>query len=189
MSAAMTTLDHALMGWMRAFHAPWLDAAMIWTSASGGAGLVWLVLALIGMVMGRDRQAAWRVLLAVALSYALVDGVIKPIIGRARPAITDAASLTRDLPPLPTTSAFPSGHATSSFASAVTVSRMWPQTRVVWWILAALIGYSRIYLGHHYPLDIVAGAFLGIGVAWWVLGGLRPHRPRGRAPLSSRSFA
>jgi membrane-associated phospholipid phosphatase len=43
--------------------------------------------------------------------------------------------------------------------------------RPFWWIVALLIGYSRIYLAHHYPLDVGGGALLGIAVAFWVLGG------------------
>ena len=158
------------MEWLRAFHAPWLDAVMTWTSAAGGAGIVWLVLALIAMCRPRSRAAAWRVLLAVMLSYALVDAVLKPAINRSRPALVEATT-ERGLPALPTTAAFPSGHATASFAAAVTVASMWPRSTAVWWVLAALVGYSRIYLGHHYPLDVIAGAILGIAIGYGVLGG------------------
>jgi undecaprenyl-diphosphatase len=164
------SVDLALMNWLRAFDSPWLDTAMIWISSSGGAGLVWLVLALAAFVRPRDRAAAWRVMLTVALCYAVVDGVMKPLAGRARPAPL-ATAAKRELPPLPVTSSFPSGHAASTFGAAVAVSRMWPQTRVVWWTLAVLIGYSRIYLGHHYPLDVAGGALLGVAIAFWVLGG------------------
>jgi undecaprenyl-diphosphatase len=72
---------------------------------------------------------------------------------------------------MPRSYSFPSGHAASTFGAAVSVSRMWPQTRALWWALAVLIGYSRIYLGHHYPLDVIGGALLGVAIAFWVLGG------------------
>ncbi len=171
MMSALDALDLQLLTWLRAYHAPWLDAAMTWISAGGGAGLVWLALAAVALVMPRHRAAAWRVMLAVFLSYALVDVVIKPLVARARPTV---AATSRDLPPMPVTHAFPSGHATASFSAALTVSRMWPATRALWWALAILIGYSRIYLGHHYPLDVVGGAILGTLVAMWVLGGRNP---------------
>jgi undecaprenyl-diphosphatase len=184
-------VDVALFNWLRAWHAPWLDTAMSWISASGGAGLVWLALALIAFVRPRDRAAAWRVMLTVALCYSVVDAVVKPVIARPRPSFAlvsdrsgnaesleatevDATAPKRTLPPSPRTYAFPSGHATSTFGAAVAVSRMWPRTRVVWWILALLIGYSRVYLGHHYPLDVLGGALLGIALAYWVLGGRHP---------------
>jgi undecaprenyl-diphosphatase len=166
----LQALDLTLFQWARAWHSPAADAAMSWISAGGGAGTVWLVLGLVGLALGRSRAAAWRVFLTVALSYAMVDGVVKPLVGRPRPAV-HATDPPRALPPLPRTSSFPSGHATSTFGAAVSVSRMWPQTRVVWWALAVLIGYSRVYLGHHYPLDVVGGALLGVAIALWVLGG------------------
>jgi undecaprenyl-diphosphatase len=168
-------VDFALLNWLRAPSAPWLDAAMTWISASGGAGIVWLVLAAVAFIRPRDRAAAWRVLLTIALAYSAVDGVAKPFVARPRPALVNANPTAlapkRALPPVPRTYSFPSGHATSTFGAAVAVSRMWPQTRVVWWVLAILIGYSRIYLGHHYPLDVVGGAVLGSALAFWVLGG------------------
>src|SRR5688500_12090390 len=147
---------------------------MIWISSSGGAGTVWLALAGVSIAWPRHRAAAWRVILTVMLAYLLVDGVIKPLIARPRPVAIHATDPKRELPPLPRTFSFPSGHATSTFGAAVAVSRMWPQTRVVWWTLAVLIGYSRIYLGHHYPLDVLGGALLGVAVAFWVLGGRHP---------------
>jgi len=156
MLPAIDAFDLQLLTWSRGYHAPWLDAVMTFISASGGAGLIWLVLAAVALAIPRHRAAAWRVMLAVALSYALVDAVLKPLVARPRRAMT---------------ASFPSGHATATVAAAVAVSRMWPATRVVWWTLAVLIGYSRIYLGHHYPLDVIGGAILGVATAMWVLGG------------------
>ena len=143
---------------------------MIWLSAGGGAGTVWLALGLAAFTMPKHRAAAWRVFLTVALAYALVDGVLKPLLARERPSIV-ATTPPRDLPPLPRSSSFPSGHAASTFGAAMAVSRMWPSIRALWWTVALLIGYSRIYLAHHYPLDVVGGALLGIAIAFWVLGG------------------
>ena len=167
------SLDLALLDWLRPWHTPGLDRAMSVISASGGAGLVWVTLAIVASAMPRTRASAWRVLLTVALAYGMVDGVLKPLIGRPRPAI-HATAPARHLPPLPRTSSFPSGHATATFGAAIAVSRMWPHTAPVWWSLAVLIGYSRIYLGHHYPLDVAGGALIGIALAFWVLGGRHP---------------
>jgi undecaprenyl-diphosphatase len=167
---ALQAFDLALLRWLTPLHHPWLDRVMVWASVSGGAGLIWLLLGLVAFTRPRHRAAAWRVLLTVGLAYALVDGVIKPLVARERPSIL-ASAPPRDVPPLPRTFSFPSGHAASTFGAAVAVSRMWPQARLVWWIVALLIGYSRIYLAHHYPLDVGGGALLGIAVAFWVLGG------------------
>jgi undecaprenyl-diphosphatase len=170
---ALQWLDLTLFQWTTAWHPRWLDGPMRWISASGSAGLVWLVLAAIAWTGRRHRAAAWRVMLTVALCYMLVDAVIKPLVARERPSLL-AIEPARALPPMPRTFSFPSGHAASTFGAAVAVSRMWPQGRVLWWTLALLIGYSRIYLGHHYPLDVAGGALMGVATAFWVLGGRHP---------------
>lgn len=175
----ITAFDASLMGWLRSVHTPSLDWGMAWLSAGPGAGLVWLTLAVIAFVRPSDRAAAWRVLLGVALAYSLVDGVLKPTIDRPRPPRSITANETRSLPDVPSSASFPSGHATASFSAVVTVSQMWPATTLVWWALAVLIGYARIYVAHHYPLDIVAGALLGLAIGYWVTGGV------GRAAVRS----
>jgi undecaprenyl-diphosphatase len=103
-----------------------------------------------------------------------VDLVLKPTVARTRPVSIRAYEAARDVPPIPRTLSFPSGHTAGAFGAAVSLSRMWPQGRVAWWSLALLMGYSRIYVGHHYPLDVAGGAIVGILVALWVLGGRHP---------------
>ena len=172
-------LFEALRGW----HAPWLDLVMSVVTISGIMGGIWQLLALIGMTRARWRAAAWRTLLTVWLALAIVDGVAKPLFNRTRPGVSPAS--TRTLAPASDTSSFPSGHATSAVAGAIAVSRMWPAGRAAWWTLAVLIAYSRVYIGHHYPSDVVGGAILGALVAMWVLGGRHPATYAGTlsAPL------
>jgi len=57
---------------------------------------------------------------------------------------------------------FPSGHATAGFCSAVILASVWPKFSPLFFVLAALVAVSRVYLGMHYPSDTMAGAFLGI---------------------------
>jgi len=168
----MQLLDAQLLEALRSWHAPWLDVVMSVVTISGIMGGIWQLFALIGMTRARWRAAAWRTVLTIWLAVAIVDGVAKPLFNRTRPRVPPAA--TRTLAPASGAASFPSGHATSAIAGALAVSRMWPAGTAVWWTLAALIAYSRIYLGHHYPSDIVGGAVLGALVAMWVLGGRHP---------------
>ncbi len=71
---------------------------------------------------------------------------------------------------------------------AVSLARVWPQARWALAILGALIAYSRIYVGVHYPTDVIAGLLLGAACVWLVLGGRHPStwsRP-GPPPPGSR---
>jgi undecaprenyl-diphosphatase len=61
--------------------------------------------------------------------------------------------------------AFPSGHAATSFAGATVLSFAFPKLAPYLYVLAAAVAFSRVYVGVHYPLDIVGGALLGVVVA------------------------
>jgi len=156
-------------------HTPVLDDLMLLATALGRGGFVWLCVAAIACVFPRYRMAAWRVGLAIGLTFLLVDGVLKPIIDRDRPfeVLPDARLIDQR----PLTGAFPSGHAASAVAGAVAVERLFPLARVAWWLIATAIAVSRIYVGAHWPSDVLAGAVLGWAVAWFVLGGRRVMTP------------
>jgi undecaprenyl-diphosphatase len=182
----VTELDTALLLWLRAYHAPWLDWLMSAVTVAGIMAGIWHLVALLSLLVADRRAAAWRALLALWLGLAMVDLVLKPAIDRPRPAMaldsatrlqwaTDAEE--RGLVKSSSTSSMPSGHATSAFAGAIMISQIWPRARAVWWTLAVLIAFSRVYLGHHYPSDVAAGALLGTAVAVWVLGGWPRWRP------------
>jgi len=171
---ALRWVDLDLMRWLRSWHTGWLDGVMIWASLIGQGGTIWVTLAGLALVFSpKYRAAAWRVLLAVALAALVADGILKPIIARARPMV-DETAVMRALPAIPHSASWPSGHTATAFAGAFALSRMWPEGRVAWGLLAATIGFSRVYLGHHYPIDVACGAVIGVLAGFWVMGG----RPR-----------
>jgi undecaprenyl-diphosphatase len=179
-------VDTTLFTLVNASHAPWLDDLMLLASAVGRAGFVWWTTALIAMVFPRRRMAAFRLILAVAMAYLLVDGFIKPVIGRERPydVVVDARLIDQR----PVTSSFPSGHTAAAFAGALAAGRLFPRARLAWWILALGIALSRVYVGAHWPTDVLSGAAIGLAVGWWVLGGRAPGRSSNQsAPALSGS--
>jgi undecaprenyl-diphosphatase len=170
--------DTAVRERMMAVHQPVVDAVMIGLTTIGRGGAIWIVIALTLLFRDRTRLRAVVVVLgALLLAFMATDLVVKPIVGRARPFQTSVATRVIDRRPL--TYSFPSGHAASSVAGAITLSWIWPQGRLVLWALAALVGLSRIYVGVHYPLDVLGGAVLGLMCAW-PLKWFRTADPRNR---------
>lgn len=166
---ALHQLDVSLFETLTAWRAPWLDTAMAALSDAGRRGFVWFVLAVIAAIFPARRAGALRLVLAVCVAFIAVDGVLKPLIGRDRPfLVLEGVQVISDRP---TTSSLPSGHAASAFAGAVAAARIWPVARVPLLLLATLIAWSRVYVGVHFPFDVVAGALVGVGAAWFVLGG------------------
>jgi undecaprenyl-diphosphatase len=141
---------------------------------------VWLAIALLLALL---RREVW-VLVAVALA----DGVaqlaargLKSATGIERPPLRYARP--EPLLHVPGDPSFPSGHAASSFACALVLAWFAPRLAVPLFLLAAGIAFSRVYVGAHWPLDVVGGAMLGLAVATalrLLAGALRrsPRAPR-----------
>ncbi len=133
-----------------------LDHLLVMLSRAGEHAALWLALAAAGAAFGgsRGRRAAQEGVLALATTSATVNG-LKLLIERRRPAPR------RLLRHRPRTSSFPSGHSASAFAFATAATRELPEAGPLLLPLAAAVAYSRVYLGVHYPSDVVAGGALG----------------------------
>jgi undecaprenyl-diphosphatase len=135
-------------------------------------GLVWLLVAAALALIRRQPSLFVVVLLAVVAADLAAD-VGKYFVHRHRP-------FEHQLGPSLRTHSFPSGHAASAFAGAVALSSYAPRVRAVFYALAALIAFSRLYNGVHYPTDVVAGGVLGAATALLLLGGARRGSRRAR---------
>ncbi len=144
-------------------------------SAIGTEGAVWLAVALLAAFLLRRPQLFLLVLAADAVADLTAYG-IKEAVDRRRPAFHPLVSEH--------TPSFPSGHAATSFACAAVIAWTVPKLLVPALLLAAAIAFSRVYVGVHYPLDVIGGALLGLAVATALLllaGGRRRSRPAPRA--------
>lgn len=121
------------------------------------------VLALTGGPAG--RRAAVRGLASIGVTSAVVNLAIKPLSRRRRPdRIAQSVPFARHVP-MPTSSSFPSGHSAAAFAFATGVGHVLPGAAFPLRGLAALVAYSRVHTGVHYPGDVIVGSLLGGALA------------------------
>jgi undecaprenyl-diphosphatase len=166
--------DRHLETWIVGHRVPFLDPAFRLLTYAGTDGAIWLAL---GAVLALTSRR-WSILVWVAvadLAAQLATDLIKVAVPRQRP---DVHTLVKE----PHSHSFPSGHAASSFACAVVLSAYAPRWRVPLYVLAALIAFSRAYVGVHYPLDVLAGALLGLGIGYGVTAGSRSWSGSRAAP-------
>lgn len=122
----------------------------------GNVGWFWILTCLLLMVNKKTRRAGITALCSVALGALMTNVVLKNLVDRTRPY--EAVAAVIPLIPYPGDSSFPSGHTCASFAAALIYIRMLPRRiGIATVVLAALIAFSRLYLGVHYPSDVLAG--------------------------------
>lgn len=142
-------------------HVSVLDAIAVVLSGVGRAGIIWFCITVI-LFIKEEKKDRWffaPFLAAGAMSWFLVEVLLKPIVARSRPGLelgTIIVGFQSD------TFSFPSGHATIAFAMAVVLAQKEPRWKWTFYTLAVLISLSRIYLGVHYPLDVIAGSIIGL---------------------------
>ena len=140
-----------------------LDPLFVALSYAGSFGFIWLVIAVAISGFSWSRPWLWtRVAVAIIVAES-VSGALKLWVGRDRPPLSNPDP--EPLVHLPSTYSFPSGHATVSFACATVLALAVPRLRVPLYTLATLISFSRVYVGVHYPFDVLAGAVLGVAIA------------------------
>lgn len=172
----MIGLDQRVQHWIVVHRLGWLDPVLQAVTWAGTFGAVFLVLGLALALLRRRRAPAAAVVAAVVLGD-LAARVLQAAVGRDRPPLR--TPLPAPLVDLPNSGSFPSGHATVAFAAATVLALALPRGAVPLLALAAAVAFSRVYVGVHYPLDVLASAALGVGIGLGVaLAAAR--RPWGR---------
>jgi undecaprenyl-diphosphatase len=147
-----------------------LMTRLSWVMTSGTGWLLFMLLATLV-----DRQRGWKSMRAVApalwLATATVEHPIKKWFRRRRPfvSLVEAIIVGRK----PGSYSFPSGHSAAAFAGALLLAREYPGGARGFFGLAWLVAFSRIYLGAHYPGDVISGSLLGMVLARIYSRGLR----------------
>ena len=157
----MCGVDERILRWARTRgHTPRAERAVARFSRIGEHGAVWLAIGGAGGALDSSRRAGWARATGVVAGTFALNTTIKLIVRRPRPQLSGLPALTST----PTQLSFPSAHSSTSFAGALVYTRLGLPAAPLY-ALAALLAASRLYLGVHYPSDIIAGALLGTTTA------------------------
>jgi undecaprenyl-diphosphatase len=159
------SIDDTIVVWMSGHRWHALDPIFVHLGTVDRIGAVWVVLSLLLTLFERRGLGCAFVRAAIVfLACFAADSAsfgVKDMTTRERPFVAHPK-----IDPLYTvhSSSFPAGHAATAFAGALIASYMWRRGLPLFALLAVAIAFSRIYVGVHYPTDVVAGAAIGIAV-------------------------
>lgn len=154
-------INHLPHGWVS-------DGFFSLVSGLGDSGFIWFILGIWLVLREEQRDKRFFLPLGIAgfVSWLFSEVAVKTMVARLRPStILDDAFVVG----FPNGYSFPSSHTTLAFALAMVLSYKEPKFTRWFFLLAVLIGFSRIYIGHHYPGDVLAGALLGWFIGFCVL--------------------
>jgi undecaprenyl-diphosphatase len=184
MPFGITELDRDVFTWVVEHRAQPFDWLFVALSAAGQAAILWIVLAPVLALLARKPPLFTTLVTAATVWTAdLLATLLKALVDRQRPyeVIPEADPLLR----WDVAGAFPSGHAATSAAGAVVLAYLLGRWGLWLGLLAAAVAFSRVYVGVHYPLDVLAGAALGAGVGLLAIAVVRRLRPTSAGPRRS----
>ncbi len=165
MMQTMNFLDAQLLLWIQQNLRS--DAATVfWEFMTdlGNMGFLWILITVGLLIRSKTRSIGLTATLAIVLNTVISNGILKLWVARPRPFTTFSEIIPLITPPVDFS--FPSGHTSSSFAVAFVLFALLPRRWGVGALVtAALISLSRLYLGVHYPTDVLTGVLIGYGVA------------------------
>lgn len=174
MTEALTNWDISVLFYIQDhIRSDFLTPIARFITSLGYWGILWIGLVLVLFLFKRTRKAALVAGVSLLLCSLAVNGVIKPAVARIRPydAYPALIPLIDKVPDY----SFPSGHTANGFAVALVLFYMLPKKYSVWpVVLNALIALTRLYLGVHYPTDIIAGFLIALVISrlvWYVMVG------------------
>lgn len=169
---ALLTLDGNILLWIQEYlRQDWMTPFWKFITFLGDGGWFWIAASIALLIPKRTRHIGIAGLLSLAIGALITNVTLKPLIARTRPYdVVDG--LTR-LIEKQSDRSFPSGHTCSSFAAALVYYRYMPKKYgIPMVVLAAMIAFSRLYVGVHFPTDIIGGILAGAVAAMitcWIL--------------------
>ena len=153
-------VDNTILRWINVkFRNKTFDKIMPIITSAGNLGIIWIVISVLLITKKDYRVLGQTILIALVITTIIGEGIIKNIVKRKRPFYGDDDKEL--LISRPITYSFPSGHTASSFAVATVFIKTDNAASLEIILLACLIAFSRIYLGVHYPSDVIGGGIIG----------------------------
>lgn len=146
-------------------HTPLTNTFMYFVTTIMNGGFGWIIGLLVAALIDRKRgrQALLQIIPPLWFATMTVEFPIKFYFRRKRPFVDVVQAIA--VGKKPGTFSFPSGHSAAAFAGAWLLRRHYPKLTPLWYAIAGLVGFSRIYLGAHYPGDVLSGALTGTAIA------------------------
>lgn len=173
----MASLEEAILLFFQNIRHESIDPIMIAISWIGNNGLLWIVVGLALLLFRRTRHGGADTLVALAVGFLINNVLIKNLVARVRPY--DAIEGLLAIVPHLNDWSFPSGHTCASFAAATALALAFGKPGAWSFVPAVAIAISRLYVGVHYPSDVIVGAMIGAGVAFCVHKALKKIRKVG----------
>lgn len=159
-------VDDAVYRAVERTRTPVIDAPLRRLSGFASHSKLWLAIAAPLFVFGgrAGRRAAVSGVVAIGVNSFVVNVPLKAVAHRARPVRDTENDAAARQVSMPTSRSFPSGHSASAFAFATAVAAFMPELGLPLRGLAAVVAYSRVHIGVHYPGDVVVGSLVGIAI-------------------------
>lgn len=153
-------MEIEILNMLQKIRTPLLDIFMSNITKLGNAGIVWIVLTIVLLLIPKTRKSGLILAVALIVDLILCNGILKPFIARTRPF--DVNTAIQLIIAKPHDYSFPSGHTAASFTAVMALylageKKLWKIALV----LACLIAFSRLYLYVHYPTDVLGGIIVG----------------------------
>ena len=154
-------MELRFLDFLQTIHTPLLDKILAFITSLGNAGIIWIVLAVVLLILPKTRKTGIIVAAALLMDLVLCNLILKNLVARVRPYDVNTAIAILIKKPLDFS--FPSGHTAASFAAmtALFLAKM-KKAWIAALVLAVLIAFSRLYFYVHYPTDVLGGAVVGI---------------------------
>jgi len=138
-----------------------LDGVVKFITSLGDGGRVWIAIGIVLLFWKKTRPIGLTVLISLLFDYLIINMSLKTLFARPRPFVTNDA-ITPLVGGISAYRSFPSGHSGGAFAAMSAIYRWVPKKiGIPALVLASLVALSRLYVGVHYPTDIIAGCIIG----------------------------